>query len=162
MEGLIIGTIGSLFAMAIGFSIRIIWEYFPYETITRARCKVLKGKWQGKIYSIDIPAEAKSLVPPDFDINFQINSVFWKRVRAESQFASFQPDRGPIINDYKGGFYLDRYLILKYRKRDKYVTGFGAMILELSPCARKLSGKVIGYGSHIKDLFCSKIELVKI
>jgi hypothetical protein len=147
----------SLVAGAITATAKAVWDRIPYQTISKARNKLLKGRWEGLSRPIDAPAG----IPTEFSITFDFTPGWWRTVRAESRFTSFDTSRGVIINDYKGGFYQQKYLALSYRKRDRGVTGFGAAIFELSADGRTLEGRMLGYGSHIQSLFFAKLTLRK-
>jgi hypothetical protein len=146
-----------LVAGVITATAKAVWDRIPYQTISKARNRLLKGRWEG----VSRPIDACAGIPTEFSITFDFKPGWWRTVRAESRFTSFDISRGVIINDYKGGFYQQRYLTLSYRKRDRGVTGFGAAILELSADGRTLEGRMLGYGSHIQSLFFSKVTLYK-
>jgi hypothetical protein len=144
-------------AIAVTATVKAVWDRIPYQTISKARNRMLKGRWEGVSRPIDAPPGVPSEVP----ITFEFTPGWWRTVRAESCFTSHDAGRGKVINDYRGGFYQQTYLTLLYRKRDRGVTGFGAAILELSADGRRLEGRILGYGSHIQGLFFAKLTLEK-
>jgi hypothetical protein len=146
-----------LVAAAITAAAKAVWDRIPYQTISKARNKMLKGRWEGFSRPVDAPAG----FPTEIPITFEFTPGWWRTVRAESQFSSPDTSRGPVINDYRGGFYQQKYLTLSYRKRDRGVTGFGAVILELSADGRTLEGRILGYGSHTQSLFFANLTLQK-
>jgi hypothetical protein len=135
---------------------KAVRDRIPYQTVSRARARALKGHWEGTVQPVDKSAGAAPL-----PISFTFSAVAWKRVRADSKFISPDPVRGEVINDYKGGFYQHRYLLMDYRKRDRGINGCGAVLLELSADSRTLKGYFLGYSSHQAKLFVSEVTLVK-
>ena len=157
MRDLIIGTIGSLIAALIWAAFKLLGDRMPYQSIGRARCRALRGLWEGTIK----PQDKMKGVPNEIQITFDIQPGWWKRVRAKSTFASFNSDRGEVKNIYKGGFFHHRYLLFEYCKAVPEVTGFGAMLLELSADTLHLTGRVVGLSSHSQKMFFSTVTLTK-
>jgi hypothetical protein len=158
ISNIVISVFSTLVGGAIAGIGRAFWDRIPYQTISHARAKALRGHWEGVVQELGNKA---SVAPSQVSISFEFKPGAWRRVGGKSTFASLVPERGQIINDYKGGFYQDQYLMMDYRKHDAGVTGFGAVILELSADSRTLEGYFVGYSSHNARLFVSDVTLHK-
>ena len=153
-----IEIISTLLGAAIFGLGKAILDRLPYQTISRSRFQALAGVWEG----VSRPQDGHAGLPQEVPITFHLRPGWWRTVRGESHFTSPIKERGDIVNDYKGGFYQHKYLTLTYRKRDRCVTGFGMAILELGGDGCTLEGRLLGYGSHIDQLFFAKLTLHKI
>lgn len=70
-------------------------------------------------------------------------------------------DRGEEFTptfELSGGFLHDRFLRLEYASDTKASVHFGAMILELSPDARTLTGRFVAFGAYSQQIVDGSIR----
>jgi hypothetical protein len=148
--------IGGVLGGALVRLIQWLLEKFPPGRLPRARRKVLRGHWHGKI----IQFEKRSIIPNQMEVEFEFDPG-WRIVSGTFSFSSPVKSRGQVTNEFKGRFLTDQIFSVQYIKTEPEIIGCGVILFEFSEDAHKLHGRLAGFSSHFGELFATKIELTK-
>jgi len=113
------------------------------------------GIWKGLVWPQfvkDTPDE----VP--VEVSFDTRN---KVIVGKMSFYSWKKERGKITNVMTGGFQNENDLRFYYQKEPAGILGWGDLLLELSPDARAIKGRINGVSSHTGKHFNSEILLLK-
>jgi len=147
----IVSTIITAFSIGIAaFQINSEKKYFIL--MGHQRRKVLTGKWAGT-YIQDNKMDGISLNGTVQMILVAGRKVIDGKVFIESGLGQ-QLEFG--VN---GGFKFERFLALSYNNKLQHVAQFGFFLLELSPDATVLEGRILGFGPQSRKIVVAKIRL---
>jgi hypothetical protein len=153
----------NLIAAAIGggfvLMYRAIKVRLPLHKLSPARRKVLKGTWTG----IAKPLIPSSGIPAEIPVEYTFDvGLLGRRITATSYYYSLEDPNERIADKHTGGFYQENYLMLRFRKSEEHIQGFGTVILELDGKAKYLKGYAFGWGSEVNGLYVAEVILKRV
>lgn len=136
------------------FAIKAYEERF-LQLITSKRKEALKSIWYGTF--------KQAIGPNGEEINGKVKFSFTTSrkiiIGKGTYIVNYGGSEISLSFNFKGGFLYDRYLRFEYYNKDPSVIQFGSAILELSPDAKKLTGRFHGYGSETKSIVYGELNL---
>lgn len=143
--GIITALIGAAGAIAGSVSTTVIKHWLEqkqsiFKKLPPSRRGAISGHWNGKVYQ----AEGPYGPPIEFDIEFHLDTDGTK-VEGEG---FFEWEGRPIKLLISGGYIDDYYVKLEYKDADYTVLRYGTIFFQISPDAKKLDGKFLGYAAE--------------
>ncbi len=127
--------------------------YLPQNQV---RLNAIQGLWEGKGRDVDVPDTKKRSYT--YKVKFSRSfgkirgdlEVWSKNIGYHGHFALI------------GGFYDSTFLKFEYNHKNKNIQQFGIFFLKLSPDARSLNGKFVGFGTSRQDIVEGFVKWEKI
>jgi hypothetical protein len=124
-----------------------------FKNLPPRRRDAISVHWDGKVYQ----AEGPEGPPIEFDIELHLNTD-GTEVTGEGFFEWEGKSTTLLIS---GGYIDDYYLKLEYKDADYLILRYGTIFFQISPNARKIVGRFLGYAAEREGLIYGKIEMSK-
>jgi hypothetical protein len=153
----VIGGVFGIVTPIITYFVTQAYNESGFIRLSKGRRKALDGKWVGTLHQ-EVGPDGR---PLDADYTLRL-STSRKAVKGEGN-SHFQLGDKKYESKFHvvGGFLHDRFLRFTYDNVDETTLQFGAMMLELDPNGRSLTGRFVAYGFLSKRLIYGTIELTK-
>lgn len=156
-NNIITAIIGGACAIAGSVSTAVIRHWLEqrqsiYKSLPPRRRDAISGHWNGRVYQ----AEGPYGPPIEFDIEFHLNTDGTK-IEGEG---FFEWEARSIKLLIEGGYIDDYYIKLEYKDADYTVLRYGTIFFQISPDAKKLAGKFLGYAAEKGGLIYGNMEML--
>jgi hypothetical protein len=118
-----------------------------------ARRKAISGSWAGTVYQTEGPAGP----PIKFDIELDLST---DGIKVGGK-GFFEWDGRPTELQISGGYVDDSYLKLEYKDADYTILRYGTIFFQISPDARNLVGRFLGYAAERGGLIYGEVKMAK-
>jgi hypothetical protein len=149
----VIGTIGTVTAPVFTLLIKATIDNPGTLVIHKSRRDALKGTWIGRT--------DQERGPDGNPLSVTIVTSFTPNRRFISMTGTVEYNNRTMRMRAKGFLISDNYLRVEYTSVEREVQNFGVMFLQLSADAKRLRGRMVGYGSASEAIVSGATQLEK-